>query len=85
LVGEDTSKEYFDYSIDSMENPQSISTIDQIECCHLGWVSTVYQTEIWHNIRNLGRKAFTIDDAKSLFFYPFARHLQSASNITVAQ
>jgi hypothetical protein len=83
MVGEATSKEYFDYLTDSTENPQSVSTIDQIERCHLGWVSTVYQPEIWHNIREFERNMFTIDDANRLFFYPYARHLQSASNITV--
>ena len=85
-VGEAASKEYFDYSRESTENPQSISTIDQIERCHFGMVSTLNEADMWRRRNDLlGRHIFTSDDANRLFFYPFVQHIHSklAPNIAV--
>ena len=81
VVGKAASKEYFDYS---KEKPQSISTINQIERCHFGMVSTCIKAGMWGSRNDLlGRHVFTADDAKWLFFYPFAQHIHSAPNILV--
>lgn len=83
-VGEVASMEYFDYSMESTENPQSISAINQIERNHLGLVSNVNEAELWNKEKIGNGRLFNIDDANWLFFYPFAHHLESASsNVTV--
>ena len=84
MAGKAASKEYFDYSKESTgnEDPQPISTISPLERCHFGMVSTCIEADMWRK-RKFGRHTFTADDAKWLFFYPFAQHIQSSPNIAV--